>query len=305
MSPGAAFGVDAYRGLGVALVTPFRDDGRVDADALREHAEGQVRAGVDVLVPCGSTGEAPALTADEHERVVAEAVAAADGEVPVMAGAAGASTREALARARAARTAGADAILAGTPPYVRPSQDGLYAHFRAVAEEVSLPVFVYNVPGRTGVNLAPETVLRLAGTEGIRGVKEASGDLSQIMTLLAARPPDFLVLAGDDELAVPTILLGGDGVISVAANERPREMARMVDAGLADRRAEAVRLHFRLLDLMRANFVEPNPIPVKAALASMGRMSGAVRLPLLPISDRGRARVEGALAALDVPAEAS
>lgn len=295
-----------FRGVGVALVTPFGEDGDVDVEAFRGHVEDQIRAGTDVLVPCGTTGEAPALAPWEQQLLIEEAVAAAAGRVPVMAGAAASSTGEAITLALAARDAGADAILAGTPPYNRAPQEGLYAHFRTMAEEGGLPIFVYNVPGRTAVNVEPETLLRLAELDGVWGVKEASGDLSQVMTILRDRPEGFLVLSGDDELAYPLLALGADGVVSVVANEVPELVARMVHDALEGRPREALRLHFRLLELMRANFVETNPIPVKAALASQCRMSDRVRLPLVGISEGGRRRVEDALAGLGAAtAEAS
>lgn len=294
-----------FRGVGVALVTPFREDGSVDEEAFRAHVEEQIRAGTNVLVPCGTTGEAPTLEPGEQKLLVEETVTAAAGRAPVMAGAAAPSTAGAIGLARAARDAGADAILAGTPPYNRPSQEGLYAHFRAVAEEGGLPIFVYNVPGRTAVNLEPDTVLRLAELQGVWGVKEASGDLSQVMTILRDRPEDFLVLSGDDELAFPMLAMGADGVISVAANEVPDDVVRMVHDALEGRYDDAVRLHFRLLTLMRANFVETNPVPVKAALAAGGRMSDTVRRPLVSISDAGRRKVEEAMASLGSGAAAS
>lgn len=295
---------EAFRGVGVALVTPFGENGEVDEAAFRKHVEGQITGGVDVLVPCGTTGEAAALAPWEQREVVSLAVEVADGRVPVVAGAAATSTSEAVALARAAREEGADAILAGTPPYNRPPQEGLYAHFRTMAEEAGLPLVLYNVPSRTGVNLAPETVLRLAELDGVLGVKEASGDLSQVMTILRDRPDGFLVLSGDDELALPMLALGADGVISVAANEVPGEVTRMVHEALAGNHREALAVHYRLLDLMRANFVDTNPIPVKAALAEQGTMSDAVRLPLVRLAEPGRRVVREALSALSTPAEA-
>lgn len=287
-----------FSGVGVALVTPFLEDGGIDEEAFREHADAQVRAGVDMLVPCGTTGEAPTLGPDEQRALVALAVEAADGRVPVVAGAAAASTAGAAALAGAAREAGADAILAGTPPYNRPPPEGLVRHFRTVLETAGLPLILYNVPGRTALNLEPGTVLRLAELDGIRGIKEASGDLSQVMTLLRDRPEGFLVLSGDDELTLPMLALGAEGVISVVANEVPGTVVRMVHDALDGRLPEARARHFRLLELMRANFLETNPIPVKAALASRGRMSAAVRAPLVEASPETRRGVEAALAPL-------
>lgn len=304
MSEGSRSPAD-FRGTGVALVTPFGDDGGIDRRALRAHVERQIEAGIDVLVPCGSTGEAAAMTADEQREVLAETVDVAAGRVPVLAGAASSSTSGAVRLAERAREAGADAVLAGTPPYNRPPQEGLYRHFRTVAEEAGLPVVVYNVPSRTGSNVLPETVLRLAELDGVWGIKEASGSLPQVMTILRDRPDGFVVLSGEDELAIPIMALGGDGVISVAANEVPGEMSGMVRAALEGRFDEASRMHFRLLELMRANFAEANPIPVKAALAYAGHMSGVVRPPLVPPSDAARRRVEEALDGVLAPVEAS
>lgn len=289
---------ERYRGVGVALVTPFRDDGEVDLEAFGRHVEFQIDGGTDYLVPCGSTGEAATLTSDEQRRVVAEAVEVSGGRVPVMAGAGAMSTADTVRQACAAREAGADAILAGTPPYMRPPAEGLYAHFRAVAEEGGLPTVVYNVPSRTAANLEPELLLRLAEVENVVGVKEASGELSQVGTLLRDRPEGFLVISGDDELTFPILSMGGDGVISVVANEVPERFGRMVHLALEGRYEEARELHFRLLELVRANFVATNPIPVKAGLAALGRMSDRVRPPLAPLDDAGRRRVEEALTRL-------
>lgn len=287
---------DRFRGVGVALVTPFREDGSVDTDALRRHVNFQIEGGVGILVPCGTTGESATLSADEQALVVRETVSAAQGRVPVLAGAGSSDTADVIRRARAAREAGADGILSVSPAYNKPSQRGLVEHYRAVAEAVDCPVVVYNVPGRTSSNVLPETVLALAEVENIVGVKEASGDVNQIMTILRERPEGFLVLSGDDSLTLPLIAAGADGVISVVANEAPGLMSRMVGAALRGDYEEARALHYRLLPLMEANFVETNPIPVKAALAMMGRLKARYRLPLVPLDPANEPRVRHALA---------
>lgn len=287
--------IGSFRGSGVALLTPFQEDGTLDLESFRSLVEHQVEGGSDYLVPCGSTGEAGALSAEEQRILVKEAVKAANGRVPVMAGAGALATANAVRLAQAAVNEGADGILAGSPPYSRPSQAGLEAHFRAIAEAVEVPVVVYNVPGRTAVNLLPETVLRLAGIGNVVGVKEASGDLLQISTILRDRPDDFLVIAGDDELTLSILCLGGDGAISVIANQVPEPYAKMVHLALVGELEEARAIHFRLVDLMRANFVETNPVPAKAGMAMLGRMLDRVRLPLVPASDETREAVAEAL----------
>lgn len=287
--------IGSFRGSGVALLTPFQEDGTLDLEGFRTLVEDQVDGGSDYLVPCGSTGEAGSLTAEEQRILVKEAVKAVGGRVPVMAGAGALATADAVRLAQAAENEGADAILAGSPPYSRPSQDGLYAHFRAMAEAVDVPVVVYNVPGRTAVNLLPETVLRLAEIENVVGVKEASGDLLQISTIIRDRPEDFLVIAGDDELTLSILCLGGDGAISVVANQVPEPYAKMVHLALGGEVEEARAIHFRLVDLMRANFVETNPVPAKAGMALLGRMLDRVRLPLVSASDETRKTVAEAL----------
>jgi 4-hydroxy-tetrahydrodipicolinate synthase len=285
-----------FRGLAVAMVTPMHPHGDVDRVALREHAEFLIAGGVDVLVPCGTTGESATLHFREQAEVIAEVTAVANKRVPVMAGAGTNHTEDAVKLARAARDAGADAILSVGPYYNRPTQEGLYRHFSEVARSTELPVFIYNVPGRTGSNILPETVLRLArDMDTVAGVKEASGDLAQMGTLLRERPDDFLVLAGDDEMALPVMALGGDGVVSVAGNEVPQAMKELVAAGLAGDFATARTHHFRLLALMRANFVESNPIPVKTAMEIMDRFEAHMRLPLTPMEPAHRATLEAAL----------
>lgn len=287
--------VRSFRGVGVALVTPFSETGSVDFDALREHVERQVEGGVQVLVPCGTTGESATLTAEEQARVIEATVQAAAGRTPVMAGAGANSTATATELAKAARDAGAEAILSVSPYYNKPPQAGLIHHYEAIARATGLPTFIYNVPGRTASNVTAATVLELADVENVSGVKEASGDLGQIMAILRARPKDFLVLSGDDSLALPMIAAGADGVISVAANEAPSQMARMVEAALTGDFATAREIHYQLLPLMQANFIETNPIPVKGALAIMGHMEAHYRPPLLPLTDASRNLLEGAL----------
>lgn len=285
-----------FRGTTVALVTPFDDDGELDMEALGKHVERQIDGGVDVLLPCGTTGESVTLSPGEQRTVIAEVVTVADGRVPVMAGAGTNATAGACALAKAAREVGADAVLSVAPYYNKPTQEGLYCHFEAVTLAAEIPLFVYNVPGRTSVNVQPETLLRLAVMEDIWGVKEASGKLGQMATILQGRPADFLVLSGDDEFALPLMALGGDGVVSVVANEAPELVSEMVDAGLAGAFAQARELHFRLLSLMRANFVQTNPIPVKTALEIMGEIGTAhFRLPLAPPAPETRRVLKEAL----------
>lgn len=284
-----------FRGTGVALVTPFAADGAVDLEAYRRHAERMIAGGVEVLVPCGTTGESVTLTPDEQLQVVRTAVEVAQGRAAVMAGAGTNDTRDAIALARAVEAAGADALLSVSPYYNKPPQEGLFRHFEAIADSVDIPVFLYNVPGRTSVNILPETVLRLAEVPGIQGIKEASGSLEQVGTILAGRPEGFLVLSGDDELTVPMLALGADGLVSVVANEAPAETSDMVRAGLSGRWEEAQALHFRLLDLMRANFVETNPVPVKAGVELVGGPPAHYRLPLVPPSEETRALLAEAL----------
>jgi len=279
----------------VALVTPFREDGSVDTKALCRHVDFQIDNGVEVMVPCGTTGESATLSADEQVLVVGRTVGAARGRVPVLAGAGGSDTVDVVRRARAARDAGADGILSVSPAYNKPSQRGLIEHFRAVAAAVDCPVVVYNVPGRTSSNVLPETLLALAEVENIVGVKEASGDVNQIMTIVRERPEGFLVLSGDDSLALPVIAAGADGVISVVANEAPGLMSSMVSAALSGDYDEARALHYRLLPLMQANFVETNPVPVKAALEMMGRLKARYRLPLVPLDTANEPHLRKAL----------
>ncbi len=292
--------VEWLRGCGTALVTPFTATGEVDETRFRALLERQIGGGVRLLVPCGTTGEGATLDAREQERLIALTVEVAGRRARVIAGVGSNATAVTIERARAARGAGADAILVVAPYYNKPTQGGLVAHFRAVAEAVEdLPVVLYNVPGRTASNITAATTLTLARERAnIVGTKEASGDLSQIMTILRDRPPNFCVLSGDDAVTLPLIALGADGVVSVASNEVPDAMARLTDLALRGDWAAARTLHYRLLPLMEANFIESNPGPVKAALAALGLVEEHFRLPLVPVQEQTRARVRAVLAEL-------
>jgi 4-hydroxy-tetrahydrodipicolinate synthase len=287
-----------FTGTGTALVTPFRRDGSLDEPALRVLIKRQIEAGIDFLVPCGTTGESPTLTHEEHLRVVAIAVELAKGKVPVLAGAGGYNTAEVIALARELATIGADGILSVTPYYNKPTQEGLYQHYRAIAEAVSLPIILYSVQGRTGVNIEPATVKRLAGIENIIGIKEASGNVSQMAAILNAVPDDFIVLSGDDAITLPLIALGGRGVISVVSNEIPAEMSQLTRLVLNGDYPGAREIHRRYHPLMEINFVESNPIPVKAALAEMGLLDPVWRLPLVPPKAENQARIRAVLESL-------
>jgi 4-hydroxy-tetrahydrodipicolinate synthase len=286
---------ERFKGTGVALVTAFREDGSLDLDAYARHVERMVNGGVEVLVPCGTTGESVTMTPREQALVIATAVQAAAQRALVMAGAGTNDTREAMALAEAARDAGADAILSVCPYYNKPPQQGLYRHFEAVAAAAEIPLFLYNVPGRTSVNLLPDTTLRLAEIPNVAGIKEASGNLEQVASILARRPDDFLVLSGDDELTLPMLALGADGLVSVVANEAPRDISDMVRLGLDGDFSRARMLHFQLLDLMRANFAETNPVPVKKGVELLGGATARYRAPLLPPSEATEMRLVRAL----------
>jgi 4-hydroxy-tetrahydrodipicolinate synthase len=283
-------------GCYTALITPFRD-GRIDEPALEALVERQIAGGVSGLVPCGTTGEAPALTATEWDRVVGIVVAAAHGRVPVLAGTGSNNTAAVIERTARARSFGADGALVVTPYYNRPTQDGLYRHFAAIAEAVDLPLVLYNVPGRTGVNLLPETVVRLAEIPAIVGIKEASGVMDQASQIVREAPAEFIVLSGDDSLTLPMMGIGGRGIISVVSNIVPEAVAALTTAAAAGDFAAARAMHLALFDLCRAMFVETNPVPVKAAAALLGCCTPEVRLPLAPLSEAAQCRVETALAA--------
>ena len=285
-------------GVFTALVTPFRDDGTLDEAGLRRLVKRQIAGGVAGLVPCGTTGEAVTLDVDEHERVVAvvaEEARAASRRVRVIAGCGSNDTRKSQDLAERCRRAGADALLVVTPYYNKPTPKGLVAHFTAVAEAGRLPVVLYNVPGRTGVNMQPETVLELAKNPRIVAVKEASGSLDQACEILRARPDGFAVLSGEDSLAVPIIACGGDGVIAVISNEAPGLYVEAIASALAGNRLRASELQAKLLPLMKANFRESNPIPVKWALERLSLIGGRLRLPLVPLSAGHHAALEDAL----------
>jgi len=282
------------RGCATALVTPFTKGGAVDEARMRGLVERQIAGGVKLLVPCGTTGESATLSSDEQQRVIAITVAAAKGKARVIAGVGNNNTAVTIERAKAARTAGADAALVVGPYYNKPTQAGFQAHYRAIAAAVpGFPVVVYNVPGRTGSNIAAATTLALAReVENVVAVKEASGDLSQIMAILKGRPDGFKVLSGDDALTLAVIALGGEGIVSVASNEVPDQMSRMTELALAGDWTAARALHYKLLPLMEGNFIESNPGPVKAAMALLGLLEEQLRLPLVPVQESTRARLK-------------
>jgi 4-hydroxy-tetrahydrodipicolinate synthase len=287
-----------FTGCGTAMVTPFRRDGSLDVGTLRSLILRQIEAGIDFLVPCGTTGESPTLTHEEHVRVVEITVELAKGRVPVLAGAGGYNTAEVIALARELADLGVDGILSVTPYYNKPTQEGLYQHYRAIAEAVLLPIVLYSVQGRTGVNIEPATVKRLAGITNIVGIKEASGSIAQMAAILNSVPQEFIVLSGDDAIALPLIALGGRGVISVVSNEIPGEMTRLVRLAMQGDISGAREIHRRYHSLMEVNFVESNPIPVKAAMAEMGLLEPVWRLPLVAPKAENLARVQNVLASL-------
>ena len=289
--------LDWLRGCGTALVSPFTADGTLDEARLRALVERQIAGGVKLLVPCGTTGEAATLTPEEQTRVLRATVETARGRARVLAGVGSNSTASTIERAKAARAAGVDGVLVVAPYYNKPTQEGLIAHFEAVAGAVAgLPVVLYNVPGRTSSNIQAPTALTLAReVDTIAGVKEASGDLAQIMAILRERPAGFMLLSGDDAMTLPLIALGADGIISVVANEVPDLMVRLTDGALQGSWEAARALHYRLLPLMDANFIESNPGPVKAAMALMGLLEEQLRLPLVPVREQTRARLRDVL----------
>jgi 4-hydroxy-tetrahydrodipicolinate synthase len=284
------------RGCGTALVTPFRRDGTVDDAALRRLVQFQLREGIDFLVPCGTTGETPTLEHGEYTGILRLVVEEVARKVPVIAGVGGNNTHKVAALAAEVSDLGVQGILSVAPYYNKPTQEGLYQHFKTVAEATDLPVIVYNVPGRTSSNIEPATVARLAKIPNIIGIKEASGSIAQQMEVLAAVETGFRVLSGDDAFTFPLMALGGAGIISVVSNEIPAQMTKLAHLMLEDKFDEARKLHFQLLPLMQANFIETNPIPVKAALAMMGMIEEIYRLPLVPMKPENRAKLEKALA---------
>ena len=287
-----------FAGCGTAMVTPFRADGSLDEPTLRNLILRQIDAGIDFLVPCGTTGESPTLTHEEHLRVVEITVELAKGRVPVLAGAGGYNTAEVIALARELAAIGADGLLSVTPYYNKPTPEGLYQHYCAIANAVSLPIILYSVQGRTGVNIEPGTVRRLAGIENIIGIKEASGSIGQMTAILNIVPDEFTVLSGDDAITLPLIALGGRGVISVVSNEIPAEMTQLVRLAMQGNISGAREIHRRFHSLMEVNFVESNPIPVKAAMAEMGLLEPCWRLPLVAPKTENLARVRDVLASL-------
>jgi 4-hydroxy-tetrahydrodipicolinate synthase len=293
------------KGCGTALITPFQADGRLDEAALKRLVEFQISEGIDFLVPCGTTGESATLTVEEHLRVVEIVINQSNGRVAVIAGAGGNNTQKVIQLAKECERLGANGILSVTPYYNKPTPEGLVQHFRAIAEAISLPIIVYNVPGRTSLNVEPETLVRLSQIDNVIGVKEASGNITQMAEVLTRVPDDFAVLSGDDAVTVPLMALGGVGVISVASNEVPGPMSKLARFCLEGNFDEARRLNKQLFQLMKLNFIETNPIPVKAALAMMGHVEEVYRLPLVPMKPENKDKLRSALAQLGlVPAAA-
>lgn len=292
------------RGCGTALVTPFRSDGSIDERVLRSLVEWQIDSGVHFLVPCGTTGETPTLSEDEWLRVIDITTEVAHGRVPIVAGATSNSTSEAVKRAKTvAARRGVDAILTASPYYNKPTQEGQYQHFRAIAEAVEKPLVLYNVPGRTSANIEPATLARLAQIDNIIAVKEASGSMMQIAEVLNVVPDDFIVLSGDDAVTLPVISLGGRGIISVASNVIPAEISRMTEGALHNDWTAARKMHRKYLPLMQALFLESNPMPVKCLLAIMGRVEEFYRLPMVKVKAETRAKLEKVAAEVGLLAE--
>jgi 4-hydroxy-tetrahydrodipicolinate synthase len=281
-----------FRGAMTALVTPFDKAGKVHEEHLKRIVDFQIKGGIDAIVPCGTTGEASTLEYDEHFRVCELTTKHVNKRAKVIIGGGSNNTQRAIQLTQFAKKIGADAVLSVGPYYNKPTQEGHYQHFKTIAESADIPVIIYNIPGRTGVNMEPETLLRLAEIPNIVGVKEASGNLDQMMVILRDRPKDFSVLSGDDSLSLPLIAVGGDGCISVIANEMPGEFTRMIHAALDGNWELAREIHYRTYDLMRANFIEGNPVPVKAALAMMGLIDESYRLPLVPMQPKNREKLE-------------
>jgi 4-hydroxy-tetrahydrodipicolinate synthase len=287
-----------FTGCGTALVTPFREDLSLDEATLRSLIRRQIDAGIDFLVPCGTTGESPTLTQEEHLRVVQIALEVAQGKVPVLAGAGGYNTAEVIHLAKELKALGVDGILSVTPYYNKPTQEGLFLHFDAIAQAVQLPMVLYSVQSRTAVNIEPATLKRLAEIEWIVGVKEASGNISQMASVVQAVPENFSVLSGDDAITIPLIALGGRGIISVVSNEIPAEMAELARLANHGDFAGARTIQRKYLPLMEVNFVESNPIPVKAAMAAMGLLEPVWRLPMCPPGAASQTKIEKVLDSL-------
>ncbi len=295
-----------FRGCGTALVTPFHQDGSIDEPALRNLVSWQIESGIDFLVPCGTTGETPTLSHDEWLRVIDITIETAAGRVPIVAGATSNSTSDAVAKAKELDShAGIDGILSASPYYNKPTQEGQYQHFKAIAEAVAKPILLYNVPGRTATNLEPITVARLAEIANIVGVKEASGNLTQVAEICSDTPPEFSVLSGDDATALPVMAVGGVGVISVVANEIPAEMTAMVRAALDNDWKTARQLLRKYLPLMQANFIETSPMPLKAILAMMGKIEEVYRLPMVPVRRDTRTKLQKIATELGLVAKAA
>ena len=287
--------MEKFHGALVALVTPFID-GRLDEQGLIDLIEMQIGAGTHGIVPCGTTGESATIGFDEHKRVIDLTVKTVGGRVPVVAGTGANNTLEAIELTESAKESGADAVLSVVPYYNKPSQEGMYLHFREIAEKVDIPMFLYNVPGRTVVNMLPETVARLAEVDNIIGIKEASGSLEQISDVIRRCPEDFIVLSGDDFTSMPTVFIGGKGVISVISNVYPQGMAQMMEVALAGDIQQSQSLHYKMFELMKLMFVEPNPVPAKKALELMGRIkSGLPRLPLAPMANANVEKLQRAM----------
>jgi 4-hydroxy-tetrahydrodipicolinate synthase len=284
-----------FTGVGTAIVTPFTKTLALDEEGVRRLARRQIDEGIHFLVPCGTTGESPTLSEEERTRIVQICVEEARGNVPVLAGAGGYDTREVIHAAREMERAGANGLLSVTPYYNKPTPEGLIQHYKAIADSTPLPIIVYNVPGRTGCNIDPATLVKLAAIPNVIGVKEASGNIQQMCEICRSVPSDFIVLSGDDAITLPLMSVGGRGVISVASNEVPKQMSQMVEAAECGDFAAARKLHALLLPLMLVNFVESNPIPVKAAMAAMGLLDEVFRLPMVPPRAESRARIVAVL----------
>jgi 4-hydroxy-tetrahydrodipicolinate synthase len=294
----------SFTGVGTALITPFTKTGALDETALRRLAARQIEAGIHFVVPCGTTGESPTLSPEERRRVVEIVVDEVEGRAMVLAGAGGYDTREVIRSIAELEGAGVQGILSVTPYYNKPTQEGLFQHYRAIAERTRLPIILYNVPGRTGCNLEPATLVRLAALPNIAGVKEASGNMTQMAEACALLPAEFVVLSGDDALALPLMAVGGRGLISVVSNEVPAETVQMVEAAERGDFATARRWHEKLFPLMQVNFVESNPIPVKFACARMGLCEEVYRLPMVPPSPASQSKILGVLKEFGLPAVA-
>ncbi len=288
-----------FKGTATALITPFRKDGKIDEQGLRDLVDFQESMGIDAIVPCGSTGESATLDHAEHVRAI-EVVIDQAKKAKIIAGAGSNSTHEAVDLSVKAADMGADYILSISPYYNKPSQEGIYQHFKQVTDACDLPIIVYNVPGRTGSNMEAQTTLRLAELPGIGGIKEASGDMSQVMRIMADRPKDFAMISGDDALTFPLMALGGEGVISVTSNCAPKQMMEMVNSALSGDFVKAREIHFKMMPLFNALFLEPNPIPIKAAMDIMGKPSGELRMPLMDMTADNRKLLEDTMKQLGI-----